>query len=183
MRNLFIAVLLFVVAGCENDLAKVNLVASQKELPVEHGTDIEMLYSTYGDVKVELIAPTMERHVQESPYMEFNDGLRLYFYDDEKNIDSRLSANYGIAFEEEEEMIVRNDVVVINVKGEKLNTEELIWKQTEHKIYSNKFVKITTADEIIFGEGLESNEEFTEYTVKNIRGTISIEDDTAEEDE
>lgn len=178
------AIMLIVgIAGCENDLAKVNLVASQKDIPVEHGVDIEMLYSSYGNVKIKLIAPTMERHVQKSPYMEFNDGLRLYFYDDEKNIDSRLSANYGIAFEEEEEMIVRNDVVVINIKGEKLNTEELVWKQKEHKIYSEKFVKITTADEIIFGEGLESNEEFTEYTVKNIRGTISIEDDTSEDEE
>jgi LPS export ABC transporter protein LptC len=51
----------------------------------------------------------------------------------------------------------KNDVVVINENGEKLNTEQLFWDQKEQKITSNTFVKITRKTEIIMGDGLESN--------------------------
>jgi hypothetical protein len=71
-------------------------------------------------------------------------------------------------------MTARNDVVVINKKGEKLNTEELIWDEQREQIYSNAFVKITTDDEIIMGNGLESNQTFTDYTVKHITGSIKV---------
>ena len=37
-----------------------------------------------------------------------------------------------------------------------------------------RFVKITTADEIIFGDGFESNQDFTKYKIFKIRGTISL---------
>ena len=77
-------------------------------------------------------------------------------------------------------MIVQDSVVLINTKGEKLNTEELIWKRNQHKIFTDKFVKITRKDEIIMGEGLVSNEEFTRYTIKDIQGTINIESDEFE---
>jgi hypothetical protein len=32
-------------------------------------------------------------------------------------------------------------------------------------------VKITTDDEIIFGEGLEANEDFSDYVIKKVKGT------------
>ena len=62
----------------------------------------------------------------------------------------------------------------VSKKNETLNAEELIWDEKNGKIYSDKFVKITTADEIIYGEGFEANEDFTNYKIKNIKGTINI---------
>ncbi|PSR05344.1 MAG: LPS export ABC transporter periplasmic protein LptC, partial [Bacteroidetes bacterium SW_11_45_7] len=89
--------------------------------------------------------------------------------------------DYGIAYEDRDEMTVRDNVVVINTKGEKLNTEELIWEREKEKIYSDKFVKVKREDEIIMGKGLVSNQKFTEYTIKDIRGTINVESEEFEE--
>jgi hypothetical protein len=55
-----------------------------------------------------------------------------------------------------------------------LDTEELIWDESRKQIYSNAFVKITTIDEIILGNGMESNETFTDYTIKHITGKIKV---------
>jgi hypothetical protein len=55
--------------------------------------------------------------------------------------------------------------------------EHLIWDRAENKIYSNEFVKITTDDEIIMGEGFESNEQFTKYRILKPKGTITKEDE------
>jgi lipopolysaccharide assembly outer membrane protein LptD (OstA) len=71
-------------------------------------------------------------------------------------------------------MIARNNVEVINIKGEKLNSEELIWNNKNKKIYTEKFVTIQTKDEIIYGDGLEANEDLTNYKIKKIRGTIQV---------
>lgn len=173
IKGLFI--FLLVTAGCENELEKVEVVADQNKAAVEKGQDIEMRYSSNGNIQVKVIAPSLERHQEQKPYIEFNDGLRVYFYDDKQKIDSKLTADYGIAYENRDEMIVRDNVVVINTKGEKLNTEELIWEQKKEQIYTDKFVKVKREDEIIMGKGLVSNEEFTEYTIKDIQGTINVE--------
>ncbi len=167
--------------ACENEIQKVEVVADQKEAAVETGEDVEMRYSSDGNVRVKIIAPTLKRHREKKPYIEFNNGLRVYFYDENRQIDSKLRAKYGIAYENRDEMVVRKDVVLINTKGEKLNTEKLTWEREKQKIYTDKFVKIKREDEIIMGEGLVSNEKFTEYTIKDIKGTINIESEEFEE--
>jgi LPS export ABC transporter protein LptC len=71
-------------------------------------------------------------------------------------------------------MEARNNVVVTNSKGETLNTEQLMWDERSEKLYSDVFVKITTPDQIIFGEGFESNQNFTQYRINKIKGTIKV---------
>ncbi|PSR05343.1 MAG: hypothetical protein BRD50_01280, partial [Bacteroidetes bacterium SW_11_45_7] len=75
-------IILLAMAGCENELEQVEVVADQKKAAVETGEDIEMRYSSNGNVQVKVIAPSLERHKEKKPYLEFNNGLRVYFYDD-----------------------------------------------------------------------------------------------------
>jgi len=75
---------------------------------------------------------------------------------------------------------VRDDVVLINIKGEKLNSEELWWNRQTKKITSDKFVKVTTLDEEIIGYGFDANEDFSEYTVRNVKMITTIDDPNVE---
>jgi hypothetical protein len=50
----------------------------------------------------------------------------------------------------------------------------LNWSQEKQEIFTDDFIKITTANEVIYGQGLVSNQNFTKYTIKKIKGTISI---------
>src|SRR4030095_13576803 len=101
---------------------------------------------------------------------------KLIFFDEKMEEESQLTAGFGVSYDNSDEMIARNNVEAVNVYGDKLNTEELIWNQKSEKIHSDKFVKITTKDEIIFGDGFESNQNLTNYTIKKIRGTIRLKD-------
>lgn len=116
----------------------------------------------------------MLRFHTKEPYTELPDGLKILFFDESAKVESQLTAGYGISYEKSDEMIVRNNVEAVSVKGDKLNTEELVWSQKTQKISSDKFVKITTRDEIIFGDGFESNQDLTNYKIKKIRGTIRL---------
>ena len=162
------------LVSCENDIDEVNNVTARNNYPVESGKDMEVIYSDSGHIKVKLNAPVMMRYAGENPYMEMPQGVKVLFYDDSMNVNSHLSANYAISREKEEIMEAKNNVVVVNEKGEKLNTEHLIWDKKQSLIHTKEFVKITTAEEIIYGNGLESNQSFTKYKIKDIKGTINL---------
>lgn len=163
--------------ACENDIQTINKIATKQEVQIETGTDIEILYSSDAIIKAKLKAPQLKRYIVKNPYTEFDKGLIAFFYDDSSKQISKLTAGYGRVNEKDNTMIVRDSVEVLSVKNEKLNTEELSWNSKTRKIFTDKFVKIQTADEIIYGDGLEANEDLTNYKIKKIRGTVSLKDD------
>jgi LPS export ABC transporter protein LptC len=176
--NLFLAFLFgalcFVCSSCKGDLRKSNLITSRANVNIEKGKGVEINYSEKGMVKIKAIAPTATRFTTERPYFEFPDGIKLLFFNAIKDTESTLTAKYATAVENSHEMTARDSVVVVNKKGEILNTDELIWDETRKIIYSNSFVKIRTADEIIYGNGMTANQNFTDYVIKNITGTIKV---------
>jgi LPS export ABC transporter protein LptC len=173
----FYSVLGFVLlsfCSCENDMEKVKLLSSKGVVPIESSSNIKILYSDSAKLQTEITAPEMNHFETENPYLEMPLGLKAVVYDDHGNVKSRISADYGINYTREQKMEVKKNVVVINEKGDQLNTEHLIRDEKTGRLLSDAFVKITTKDEIIFGTGLEANEDFTKYKIFNIKGTISI---------
>jgi LPS export ABC transporter protein LptC len=173
---LFPALLAIALTSCENDIATVNLVGTLSDKPLESGKDVELIYSDSARIKVKLFAPQLDRYVGEKARIELPKGVKVEFFDNQMHVKTKLTANYGVRYEGEKRIEVRNDVVVINEKKEQLNTEHLVWDEATKKIYTNDFVRITTAEEVIFGDGLEANEDFSNYTIKNIKGTITKDD-------
>lgn len=176
LRNnvLLIASLMLFLTACENDIEKVTLITGKEKLPVETSTHLELLYSDSAKVKVKVTTPLLNRFAGEKPYTELPKGVDIKFYDQNLQVTSTLTSKYAIRRDGEGIMEARNDVVVVNEKGEKLNTEHLVWNERTQKITSDEFVKITTPDKIIFGKGFEANQNFTNYKIFKISGTITI---------
>lgn len=178
MKHLFTCTFFFSIAfflvACENDIEKVKLLGTHEQSPVESGKNIKIIYSDSAKVEVEITAPIMNHYSTENPYLEMPKGLKAVFYDGALNVKSRLSADYGIRYEHEQKMEARKNVVVVNEKGEQLNTEHLVWDERKEKLLSDEFVKITRKDEIIYGTGFEANQDFSRYKIFNITGTISV---------
>ena len=167
----------FFFSACKNDVEEVQVLTRKENHPAETAVNAEIIYSEAARMRVKLNAPVLKRYTGEKPYVELPEGIKVVFYDSLKREESRLTANYAISHEAEKIMEARYNVEVINAKGEKLNTEHLIWNQEKKTIYTNEFVKITTPDEVIMGEGLEADESFTRYKIKKIKGTITINQD------
>lgn len=175
IRNVSAIVCMLALGSCVNDVNEVNEAAKLAAPGIEKGKNIELYYSEDGIVKVRVTAPVVTRYFTNDPYTEFNDGLNVDFFNDSMRVITNLTANYGIRYENEMKTIMRNDVQVINEKNEHLSTEELIWDEKRHIIYSEKFVKITTPDQVLYGEGMEADEELTRYIIKKPQGTIKTE--------
>ncbi len=151
-------------------------------LPDLSAKDIRFIYSEYGEPQVELSGPVMNHYDGEDPYMEFPEGFRVEFYDTLNVVKTTLTANYGINYQDKKIMIAKGNVVVNNYEThEILNTEELIWDQNAELIYSNKFVKVTSDDGVLYGDGLESDQTFTRRRIINPTGEILVEDESPNE--
>ena len=163
-------------SSCENDIEKVKSLTRKKNAPAISSRNSEVFISNSAQIKIKLNAPQIDYYEGDEPYQEFPKGIDVSFYEDGKGLTSRITANYAIHKQNSKIMEAKRNVVVVNEKGEKLNTEHLIWEEEGDRITSDAFVKITTADEILMGEGLESNQSFTKYRIKKIKGTIRLKD-------
>ncbi|MCF6401656.1 LPS export ABC transporter periplasmic protein LptC [Chitinophaga filiformis] len=168
---------LLAMVSCENDMnAIMNL--DKSTTAVEEGKDIESMYSQTGRVKAKLTAPMMLRHLKPPVYVEFSKGLKVLFYNDSLDVESTLTARYGKYFENDANIFLRDHVVVINKKGERLDCEELNWDSKLQKFLSNKPVRISTVTDTLYGTGLESNQDFSDYTILHPSGPFIIQDST-----
>jgi len=139
--------------------------------------DAEIIYSDSGKVKMKLTGPTLDRYSGEKPHVIFPNGMNMLFYDDTMKVTSTLKAEYGIRYEAEGGMEAKRNVEVVNVNGDKLNTEHLIWEEGKDRIYTKEFVKITQGRDVIYGDGLESNQDFTKYKILKPKGVFTLKDD------
>ena len=139
--------------------------------------DVEMIISDSGNVIAYMTTKQLDRYNIERPYIEMPKGVKVLFYDSLKRVNASLSANYAINYENEKVMDVRSNVIVVNVKGQVLNTEHLVWNQKTKRIYSDVFVKVTTQDEIIKGTGLDADEQFDKWKITHVTGTIMVKND------
>lgn len=180
MRNVWTygLALLFVAAfaACRNDPGEVNSLTKKDSFPLLTTRNADMLYTDSGQVKVHMTAPVLEDYSGMVPKTVFPEGIFLEFYDDSGKVTSSLKADYAERRTKEDIMLAKKNVVVVNIKGEQLNTEKLIRDGKRKKIYTDAFVKITTADQVIMGNGLESDDTFTEYEIKDITGTIMLDE-------
>lgn len=168
--------ILLLLGACSNQQPEtIQVLLEHNNLPIERGTNISINYTDSGYVKARIFAPLLERYNNEERLeSEMKQGITAYFYDRNGKINSYIKSKYAIRNDRERTMTARKDVVVINNKGDTLRTEELIWDEKTDKIYSDKYVNITTPDQIIMGTGLESNTSFTLYRVFNIKGIVSL---------
>jgi LPS export ABC transporter protein LptC len=177
-RNFYIFLLVgTILCSCENNIDVVKLFTSPEKMPDVSMYNVETIYSDSAKTKGRLTAPVLNRFDRaEKKYSEFPKGLHIYFYNDSMHVNAEVSANYGIFRDVKEIFEARNNVVVVNTKGEKLHTEQLFWDQKKGIIYTQKYCRITTPDGLqhIGEHGMEAKENFDDWTLFGSSGTIDI---------
>jgi LPS export ABC transporter protein LptC len=135
-------------------------------------------YTDSGKLQLVLSAPLMESYDNEDePYSEFKSGLDVVFYDGHTEPVASVTAKYAKFTNSKYLWELKDSVIAINEAGEKLETELLYWDQKKELIYTDRFVKITTEDQIIQGYGLESDPRLSKRRIKNLSATIYIEEE------
>jgi len=185
LRTFILFTLVISFTGCENSMEDIEQLNYEvKELPASTSKNITLQFSDSAKVKIILFAPVLDRYsTHEIPTDVMPEGLKIEFIDSVGNIEAQVTCNYAIHYPKKDILELTNDVIVFNKDGDQLNSEHIIWNSRTQKISSDDFVKITTGDEIIYGDGFEANQDFTDYKISHIKGIISIEEELEENTE
>jgi len=182
IQSIAVTFALAMLFSCKNDLREIAAMDfSSDTIPDISARNIDFTFSDSARVQIRLTGPLMHAYEGDDPYMVFPEGFRVEFYDSAMNITSTITGNYGIHYRKKKMMEARQNVVVTNFEtGERLDTEELIWDQNRELIYSNKFVKISSEDGVIYGDGLEAEQDFSKRRIINPTGEIEVKEEGEE---
>lgn len=170
ITTLIVVMLLF---SCENKIEEINSLTNKT--PSSDAKNITIIKTDSAKIVAKIFAKELIKlNDEENPTTEFPKGLEVKTYKNYPKIESSIFCNYAKNFEKENLWLAKNDVVVINSEGVKLNTEELYWDLNTQKIYTDKDVKITTKNELILGKGLVANQDFTDYELTDTKGIFNI---------
>jgi LPS export ABC transporter protein LptC len=147
-------------------------------LPSLTAKDFITVANDSGMLQLKMYARIIEQYDNKPiPYSEFKSGIRVVFYEGKKDSVASVTAKYARFTKKENLWELRDSVVVINEKGDKLETELLFWNQADDRIYTDRFVKITNVDQITMGTGLESNSKMTVVKIKKVQMTLYLKDE------
>ena len=108
---------------------------------------------------------------------EFPKGLFLEFYNNDEEIESTLIGDRGYYVHASGKWIITGNVVLNNIdKGDRIETDTLNWFPREHLIKTRDSVRITTGTQLLWGKGLEANEDFSEYEILDPSGVLDLEE-------
>jgi len=175
LRNSF-WLFIFLWMACTDPIPETRQVFTQDDVAVEVGEDVEILYSDSAVVRVRVTGPVLHNHSgREKPRQEFPEGIKMDFMMPDLSVRSVLTAKKATRYQEEGKIVARDSVVLTTIKQEKLETEELIWDEKTAKIRTDKFVKVTQPGEIIYGFGLEADQDFSYWKILVPKGRIKVE--------
>ncbi len=157
--------------GCQEKQKNVqNDMDEAIDLSVEVAKDVALIYSDSAVIKVKV---TGSRMLTYKDRKEFPDGLKVEFFSG-RNVGSQLTAKFAVQFDHDKKTVLSDSVVWKSKHGEKLETEELIWNEKTKKISTNRFVKITTLTDVVYGYGFEAEQDFTKWKILAPQGDLSV---------
>lgn len=142
--------------------------------PLMELKDMETLYTDSARLKIRVTAP--EELEFQNGDKEFPKGIFMEFFDvATQKKKSNLKGNHAKYLKEKDVYIVTGDVLVKSLEEKKnLSSEELIWTPAKEEITTEKFVRIETPCEILTGDGMVSNEDFTSYRILKPKASIFL---------
>jgi LPS export ABC transporter protein LptC len=144
--------------------------------PLLETDNVVTLLSDSARLHIRLTAP-LEQIFENSDKL-YPKGVTVTFYDKAgKNIINTLVAKWGKFDNANQLYIMRGAVKVANVPEKQLlNTEELFYSQSQRKIYTDSamFVRVQTPTEVLTGNGLTANQDFSRYGIHQPKGVFSL---------
>ena len=177
MKSIIVLLGAIMLLACKNDIKEVNALAEREKRPAMTGENLELVYSDSARIKYRVLAPEyIKVNREKEKYEEFPKGIHVLSYDPAGKMIGSIKAKYAKKLEDEMLWEARNEVVIINAEGKKLETELLYWDMKKELIYSDRYVKLSADGQIIEGNnGFHSDQNLNHPVFENISGSIEVE--------
>ena len=165
-----------ILLACNNEIAEIRAITDPNTMPLQTTFEATYFFSENGEPNTKLSAQKLEQFEgTEADAIIASGGFKMTLYDANAKEKAWIDGVDGKYFENEKKLVAWNGVTLTNAKGEKMQTEELIYLEDSARIYTEKPVTITTANgSVIRGKGMVSNDAFTKYKILQPNGDLII---------
>ena len=179
----FCAAVMFVLfpscSGNRKNLA--DAISENDTLPTMSSLGVTTLISDSGITRYKIVTEEWVINDKKNPpYWAFEKGVYLEKFDTLFHIDASIKADTAYYYEKKKLWELRSNVQIQSQRGDKFETELLFWNEKEEEVYSDKYIRISQEDKVITGYGFESDQNLTEYQIKNTTGVFTVEDKAPE---
>lgn len=152
-------------------------VSSRDSIAVMVTKGITTLISENGAIRYRINAERWDVFDRMNPpYWSFEEGVHLETLDSLMQVSSQISADTAYYYSATEVWELRGKVHAENVDKEQFDTDLLFWDQRMKRVYSESRITIRQESQVIYGQGFESNQDFTNYTIRRSEGVFPIDD-------
>jgi LPS export ABC transporter protein LptC len=169
MRYILSLMVLLSLFGCQEPRVKPSVLsnAQLEKLPNQESWNSRVTFTDSGKTKAILMAGHI-RVFYDTQETLLDTSVKVDFYDENQIKTSTLTSKRGRVDDATENLWARDSVMVVNDSGVTITTSELMWRNKDRKIISDKFVTITSPVEKIQGYGLESDQSLRNYIIRDI---------------
>jgi LPS export ABC transporter protein LptC len=166
---LLTSIVTILIFGCTKEKVEPTVVGkiSSEEIPDQESWNSTVFFSDSGKTRAILHAGNLKVFSKtKETILEKN--LKIDFYNEDGKKTTTLTSKRGRVDERTNNLYAMDSVVAKNDSGVVIRTDEMMWRDKDQKIVSDKFVTIDTPNESIEGYGFESDQHLRNYVIYNI---------------
>ena len=176
--------MLFLCSACSKKKHPVtDAITNRDSVPIMVTREVSTYISDSGVVRYKIIADEWKVFDRLDPSRwTFEEGVYLEKYDNNLNIEATILADTAYYYNKQELWELRGNVHIENIEDEQFDTQLLFWNQKSKQVYSDQYIRIRQQKRIITGMGFTSNQDFTNYTIKQTQGIFPIKEEQSTTD-
>ena len=166
---IFPIIFLFFIYGCKKEKVEptVNVKLSAEEIPDQESWNSTIFFTDSGKTRAILNAGHL-RVFSKIKETLLDSNIRVDFYNKEEIHTTTLTSKRGRVDEKTNNLYAIDSVVAVNDSGIVITSDEMMWRNKDRKIVSEKYVTIISPKEKIEGYGFESDQNLSNYIIYNI---------------
>ena len=162
--------------SCKNNFKEIQKIGVLDSGPLTIAENINTKYTDSGKLKFNLISPKMlDYSNRDFAFFEFPEGVNLTLFDDDNN-KSNVVSDYAIIYDDTDLIDLQGNVVLSTHNKDTLYAEQLFFDQKKEWLFTNLPVRFRTKDQIINGNGFDSDKNFEQAQVLETTGIIYIDE-------
>lgn len=161
--------------SCKDNFKEVQKIGVSENEPIGEAENINLKFTDSGKVTRHLIGKRMLNYSnRDFPYYEFPEGAILHIFNDDKK--STIVSDYAIVYDATSIIDLQGNVVITTYDKRVLKSNQLYFDRKKEWIFTNEPVTFESEQDIIHGNGFDSNGDFTNAEVLEVTGIIGVED-------
>ncbi len=166
------------LTGCKDKMTSMVTHSTDPEkVPTMTSNDVQTVISDDGHTRYRI---TTKRWLMfeeaKEPHWIFPDGVKAEELDSAYQTITSIQCDSAYYDEHKQLWDLHGHVTITNVEGDVIMTDQLYWDQMDHRLFGEAFIHVEKQGRVIEGYGYESNEEFTNYHLRDVEAIFPIDE-------